>query len=301
MKALDWSKESLPVYEALASEVRLSILRHLGERPMNVKELADAHKISSAIMTKHVKKLEIAELIKTEMIPGKAGRQKLCRLHVEEAMIRFPIEQQRQRLYVQNTLSVGHYTDFQVEPTCGLATEHKIIGEFDDPRSFLDTERVNAKILWFYKGFVEYKLANFLHASQTADELEISLEISSEAPFTNENWPSDISFSFNRHELGIWRSPGDFGDRVGKYTPNWWPRSVNQYGLLKVIRINHQGTFIDGIKLSDVKINEVQINNPQWTFSIAVGNSATYVGGVTLFGSSFGNYDQDIDFRLYYH
>ena len=51
MKALDWSKESLPVYEALASEVRLSILRHLGERPMNVKELADAHKISSAIMT----------------------------------------------------------------------------------------------------------------------------------------------------------------------------------------------------------------------------------------------------------
>ena len=60
MRTLDWSKQSLPVYEALASEVRLSILKLLGEKPMNVKELAKALNLSSAIMTKHVKKLEVA-------------------------------------------------------------------------------------------------------------------------------------------------------------------------------------------------------------------------------------------------
>ena len=234
------------------------------------------------------------------MVPGKAGRQKLCTLGLEEAHIRFPVGPKKQRSYMQSTLSVGHYTDFHVEPTCGLATEHRIIGEFDDPRSFLDTERVNAKILWFYKGFVEYKLPNFLHSSHTAKELEISFEISSEAPFTNENWPSDILFSFNRVEVGTWRYH-DFGDQVGRYTPNWWPRSVNQYGLLKVIRINERGTFIDGVKISDVSIHQVQIHNPQWIFSIAVPDSAQYVGGITLFGSSFGNYNQDIDFRLYYN
>lgn len=300
MKVLSLSKESLPVYEALASEIRLSILQRVAESPMNIKELADTHQVSSAIMTKHVQKLEAAGLLQTEMVAGKAGKQKICRLNVEKLEIAFPNVSSKQRAYVKNTVSVGHYSDFHVEPTCGLATPQAIIGEFDDPRFFMDTERVNAKILWFYRGFVEYKLANFLEPSKTVEELEISLEISSEAPSTNENWPSDISFSFNGMDIGTWRSPGDFGDRIGKYTPDWWPRSVNQYGLLKVIRINENGTFIDGRKRSEVTIADVDIQKPFWLFRIGNQECQTCVGGVTLFGRSFGNYDQDIDFRLYY-
>ncbi|WYP25646.1 helix-turn-helix domain-containing protein [Alkalihalobacillus sp. FSL W8-0930] len=300
MKALSWSKESLPVYEALASEIRLSILQHVGEKPMNIKELADAHQVSSAIMTKHVKKLEAAHLLQTDMISGKAGKQKMCRLKVEKLEIIFPNMLNKQRPYVESTVSVGHYSDFHVEPTCGLATEQAIIGEFDDPRFFMDTERVNAKILWFYRGFVEYKLANFLDQSKKVEELEISLELSSEAPSTNENWPSDITFSLNGLEIGTWRSPGDFGERIGKFTPEWWPRTVNQYGLLKVIRIKQNGTYIDGRKISDVTISDVDIHRPFWLFRIGNQDCTTCVGGVTLFGSSFGNYNQDIDFRLYY-
>ncbi|AIC94242.1 transcriptional regulator [Shouchella lehensis G1] len=296
---LDLTEQSLPVYEALASRVRLNVLCLLAERVMNIRELAESQQVSSAIMTKHVQKLEKAGLIQTEQMRGRAGMQKVCKLRVKHAGILFPEGGAPVRSYHESHVSVGHFTDFQVEPTCGLATGEAIIGEFDEPRYFLDPMRVNAQILWFYKGFVEYKLSNFIHAGENPKELQISLELSSEAPFTNENWPSDISFYLNETNLGQWRSPGDFGDQPGKYTPAWWPRTINQYGLLKVIRITEAGTFIDGKQLSRVTINDVAIRNKVWTFKVAVEDGGK-IGGVTLFGSSFGNYNQDMVFRLYY-
>ncbi|UTR16228.1 helix-turn-helix domain-containing protein [Salipaludibacillus sp. LMS25] len=297
---LDISTESLPVYEALASKVRISIIQELTIKAMNIRELAEAVGVSSAIMTMHIKKLEKASIIRTEMIPGKAGIQKLCILDVDSINILFPSKKEKLSHYHQSTLSVGHYTDFNVLPTCGLATEEKIIGQFDEPRYFLDPERVNAKILWFSKGHVEYKIPNFLNPNENPKELEISLELSSEAPFTNEDWPSDITFYLNNHKLGIWTSPGDFGDSPGKYTPDWWPKVINQYGLLKSLRINNEGTFIENVKMSDVTIGDVDVRSPLWSFKLAVLPDAKHVGGLTIFGKGFGNYNQDILFRLYY-
>lgn len=156
-------------------------------------------------------------------------------------------------------ITMGHYTDFQVTPTCGLATTEKIIRYFDDPRYFWDVDRVNANILWFTKGYIEYKLPNYLLESQGPKELEISLEICSEAPGYNEDWPSDITFFINGVNIGYWISPGDFAKEKGKYTPDWWNRNVNQYGMLKIIKINSGGTFIDGEKMSDVTIDGINI------------------------------------------
>lgn len=42
----------------------------------------------------------------------------------------------------------------------------------------------------------------------------------------------------NGISLGKWTSPGDFGVMRGRLTPAWWKSDVNQYGLLKVLRIN---------------------------------------------------------------
>ncbi|SDZ48107.1 Predicted transcriptional regulator [Evansella caseinilytica] len=296
----DTTDNSLPIYEALASKVRLAVIRLLADNPMNIRELAEAVNLSSPIMTMHIKKLEKAGIIRTEMVPGKAGIQKLCFLTVDQIEISFPQKQFAYTDYHKMEVSVGHYTDFSIEPTCGLATTENIVGEFDEPRHFLSPERVNAKILWFSKGYVEYKLPNFLLSSHRPQELEISLELSSEAPFTNDKWPSDISFYLNNVRLGQWTSPGDFGDRVGKYTPAWWPRMVNQYGLLKIIRVTPSGTFIDGKKISDTTIHDVHIFNKQWSFRISVEDDAEHIGGVSIFGAGFGNYNQDILFRLFY-
>ena len=34
-------------------------------------------------------------------------------------------------------------------------------------------------------------------------------------------------------EIGTWTSPGDYGDKRGVYTPQWWKLKGSQYGKLK--------------------------------------------------------------------
>lgn len=299
---IDTTPLSLPIYEAMSSSVRLQIINLLAMQDMNIKELAQALNLSSSIMTMHVKKLEKAGIIQATKIPSKGGNHKVCTLVAEQITIDFPRkgDMSPTREFHQTIVSVGHYTDFQIEPTCGLASTEKVIGEFDEPRCFLDAERFNAKILWFGRGFVEYRVPNYLLGDEIPEELEISLEISSEAPFTNRNWPSDISFYLNGVKLGTWTSPGDFGGKRGKYTPDWWWDEINQYGLLKVIKVNEQGTFIDGNQVSVVTLGQLNIREKQLNFRIGIDENAQHIGGVTLFGSGFGNYNQDIIFKLYY-
>lgn len=300
--ALDANTDArwLPLYEALASEVRLNMLDRLAERPMNVKELAQSLGVSSAIMTMHVRKLEQAGLIRTRMVRKDGGTHKLCSLAVDEIRIALPNAEAARRPYHEASVPVGHFTAFDVRPTCGIATRDKVIGQYDDPRYFLEPERMHAGILWFRQGFVEYKIPNYLLPSQRAVELELSLELCSEAPGTADHWPSDITFSLNGVRLGCWTSPGDFGSARGRYTPDWWSDGVNQFGLLKVVRVTRSATYIDGQRMSDVGLDEIGTDRNVWTLRLAVEEDAVHVGGLTLFGQGFGNYDQDIVFRVYY-
>jgi hypothetical protein len=80
------------------------------------------------------------------------------------------------------------------------------------------------------------------------------MELSSEVPGTSADWPSDISVSINTKRVGTWTSPGDFGDKRGVYTPDWWKLKGSQYGKLKSWRVGANGTYVDGIKISDVTI-----------------------------------------------
>jgi predicted transcriptional regulator len=297
---IDVSEKSLPFFEAMASSVRIKLIQLLAKEPMNVRELAEAVGLSSAIMTMHVKKLEKAGIIQSELRPGKSGLQKICSLIIDQAEIIFPNKMEHIREYHQSSIQIGHYTDFLVEPTCGLATSEKVIGEFDDPRYFLDAERFQAKILWFSEGFIEYKIPNFLLSTENPQELLISMELSSEAPLTNNNWPSDITFYLNEVKLGTWTSPGDFGDKRGKYNPSWWLDDLNQYGLLKYLTITNEGTHMGNKQISDVTLDQINVRDKQWTFRIACEKDSLNVGGITLFGKDFGNYNQDIILRLYY-
>ena len=289
----------ITLYEALASEVRWGIMNLIADTEMNVKEIAAALKLSPSIVTMHIRKLEEADLIGSRRIRINGGTHKMCFLTHKKIKIELPTAGRSPRVKEQ-TISVGHYTAFEVHPTCGLGTLEKEIGIWDDPRNFLDPERVHASILWFGRGYVEYKTPNYLQPDQTAEAIEISMEIASEAPGLRDHWLSDIEFSFNGITLGTWTSPADFGRAArGKYTPEWWHRNVNQYGLLKTIRIDALGTFIDGERMSDVTIERLKLQEPFWTLRFLVDEQAVNVGGLTLYGSGFGNHDQDIVIRVY--
>lgn len=291
----------LPLYEALASEVRLRMLRLLAEEPLNNKDLAAKLGLSGAIVTMHVRKLEAAGLITSTMMRRDGGTHKMNALAADGIEIALPGRRGgAARACHTVSVPVGHYTHFDVRPTCGLATATGYVGQLDDPRHFLHPDRVNANILWFGSGFVEYRVPNYLLPSQRLTELELSLEIGSEAPGINRDWPSDIRFAVNGVDLGCWTSPGDSGDGRGAYNPDWWSDAINQYGFLKVLRVTEHGTYIDGERLSDVAIADLPIERNQWTLRLSVPDDAAHVGGLTIYGVGFGNYQQDIVFRAYY-
>jgi predicted transcriptional regulator len=294
------TEENLNIFKALANDARIRIIKMLSEKPMNIKEMADELGLSSAILTMHIGKLENAGLIRSERSHSGRSTYKVCYLETDSLEIDFPSKTRSYSKVHEFALPIGHYTDFSIVPTCGLATTEKVIGYFDDPRYFLDPERVNAKILWFTKGFVEYKVPNYLLSDQEPVSLEISMELGSEAPGVNNNWPSDITFMINGIEIGKWTSPGDFGGKRGTFTPEWWSLSVGQFGLLKILKIDDTGSYMDGRKISDVTLRQLDLRRKQWHFRVTIKDDAVHAGGVTIFGSGFGNYNQDIIFRLFY-
>ena len=290
-------KQSVPFFEALASDVRVEVLRLLAKESLNIKQLAEKLGISSSIMTRHIQKLESAGLVKASMVTVDGAIQKKCVLIETEYRIQMPHKDISQNIY-EVSIPVGHYSEIDVKPTCGLATEDYIIGYFDEPKFLMDPQRMNAQILWFTQGYVEYAFPNYLQPTQTLRELHISLELSSEAPGFNEDWPSDITVSVNGVRLFDWTCPGDFGIRHGILTPMWW--QANQYGLLKQIRIDESGTYLDEEKRSDVTARDIQSDSPSWRLRLEVCEQAKHVGGLTVYGKKYGNHNQDILVRTFY-
>ena len=263
-------------------------------------ELASRLNITNGALTSHIKKLESSGLITISSESAGHGNQKICSIHLDKILIDLEKPVDIENVY-HTELKVGHYTNYQICPTCGLASADALIGEVDDPRYFDHPDRYNADILWFTRGYVEYAIPNFIPASKKITQITISAELSSEAPGINNDWPSDISFYLNDIHIGDWTSPGDFGDVKGLLTPDWWYPNWNQYGLLKQLVINKNGTYIDGLKISDVKIDDFHLNcRSNIRFRLAVEDSAKHVGGLTIFGKSFGNYSQDIKVSLGY-
>lgn len=295
--------EGVEVFKALGSELRVRIIKLLLEnQEMNMNELASSLGITNGALTSHIKKLEQTGIVKVLAEHEGHGNQKRCRVNVDKILVDIQgYEAENEDNVYSTEVQVGHFVNYEAYPTCGIATEHALVGEVDDARYFAHPDHFQAKILWFTKGYVEYMIPNFLPNSTKIEQITLSMEISSEAPGVNSHWPSDITFSLNDVEIGTWTSPGDFGDVQGIFTPDWWFPNWNQYGLLKMITIDKNGTFLDGLKISDVNIEQFQLDyKSNIRFRMQVKEDARNVGGLTLFGKGFGNYNQDINVRITY-
>ncbi|GAB6929463.1 ArsR family transcriptional regulator [Paenibacillus sp. JCM 10914] len=290
----------LDIFKALSSEIRIQILELLSKNEsLNLNEIASRLNLSNGAITMHIRKLEESGLIEINTTGGKHGIQKICYLNKDKLMVDLR-SKDTDNLY-EVDIKVGHYSDYQVTPTCGLATKDSIIGDFDDPRYFADPNRIHAEIVWLTEGFLEYRIPNYLKSNQNFREIQFSLELGSEAPGYNNNYPSDIFFYLNGVELGSWTSPGDFGDTRGTFNPDWWPPHLNQYGMLKLIRINREGCFIDGYRISNVSLDQIQLDyKSELTFRVAVNERSVNKRGLTLYGKHFGNYSQDLLARILY-
>lgn len=291
-----------PVIKGLASKVRLRILELLASGPKNVNAITEELNLPQSTIATNIMVLQEAGLIRTESTKGKKGTQKVCSAVYSEMVVRFRDDSQGKQTdnMIEVQMPVGLYTHFNISPPCGLCSSEGIIGYLDSPDSYLEPDRVKAGLLWFEKGFVEYKFPNnSLYKDTPLRRLEISAELSSETPGTNKNWMSDITLWVNDVRVGTWTSPGDYGDRRGKLTPLWWKLEGSQYGLLKNWRITDERSYIDGVAISDVTLADLHIqDHHSIKVRIGVEENAEHQGGINVFGRGFGNHDQDIVLRL---
>jgi predicted transcriptional regulator len=289
------------VTKALGSETRLEILQFLSAHTCSVLEIAEALNLPASTATLHINVLEKAGLITTDLRPATRGLQKVCARSYDRIVIQLPADPEREENRVEVSMPIGAFSDVQVIPTCGLLGELAIIGHLDDSSAFYEPERIYAQLLWFRRGYVEYRFPNRLPPNVALGDIEVSFEVCSEAPLHHPDWPSDITVWIANVEIGTWTSPADFGGERGALTPMWWDTQNSQYGLLKVWKVTNDGSFVDGVQVSKVSLDNLTMKSGDpIPVRIGIKDSAANVGGMNLFGSKFGNYPQDIVLRQHY-
>jgi predicted transcriptional regulator len=294
--------QDIHILKGLASDIRIKILQYLSDEPTNINGIAAALNLPQSTVATNVQILEKCGLVSSQNIKGNKGNQKVCVAAYSHFLINLRREATFQRDIISVEMPIGLFIDYQVSPPCGMCSSMQVIGFLDAPESFLEPDRVKAGLLWFEKGFVRYKFPNnALSQNRIAKRLEISMELSSETPGTNPDWKSDISVHVNDKDIGTWTAPGDFGDKRGKFTPDWWKMKGSQYGLLTTWSVSDKGTFIGTKKVSETTIADLNINaHHSVKVSVGVDENAQHVGGINIFGRGFGNHDQDIVLQLFF-
>lgn len=296
-------EELARVAHALSSEVRIHILRLLSSRNMNIIEIAEALNIPVSTAASNIRILEKSGLILTELHPGIRGVMKVCSRNYDDILMALNPESHAQRHgnKYEIDMPVGHFVDCEVHPTCGMAGSYQMIIPEDHPSSFFHPSRITAQLVWFRKGYVEYKFPLGVFSRDGIESLQFSLELCSEAPRYDNDWPSDITVWVNGTEIGTWTCPGDFGGRKGRLNPAWWPEDSTQFGVLKTWKVDRTKSSIDEVPISGITLADLKIPSSDFiTFRIGVKSDAVHKGGINLFGKEFGDFEQDIKMTLSY-
>lgn len=289
---------------ALGSPIRIRILRLIASQKLSIAEIARELEIPPSSAALHIKELEQVGLIRIEQQPGTRGLMKLCTRYVDKINIRLYDIGENANNIITVEMPIGFYSSCNVSPSCGLATPDTIIGGDDATEAFYFPERFQAGLLWTSSGFVEYNFPNKLYSLpyRTAPtSVLVSMELCSETIGYKNDWKSDITLWINGKDCGTWTSPGDFGDRRGKYNSLFWGLGRTQYGLLTTWEINGEGSFVNGLKMGSTTIEGLSIMQEPG-IAVRIGNKedAEYKGGFNLFGKGFGDYSQDILMSIIY-
>lgn len=290
------------ILAALDSKVRRDILRLLNENSYSVIEIAKALQIPPSTAAFHVNILQDADLINVRVKSNVRGASKIVSRKIDEISIGcIAVPDAIQASTTVLDIPIGSFTDCRVNPSCGMASEKMLIERDDTPGVFYSPAKSEAQLIWLSDGYLEYKIPNYFLRGKELLALSISMEICSEAPNYRNDWESDITFWVNGLELCTWTSPGDFGGHRGRLNPDWYPDISSQYGLLKTIRINSDGTYLDENRMSGVCAKELDLDQGDYfTFRLGLKPDAVNNCGLNLFGEKFGNYQQNILVKFEY-
>ena len=288
---------------ALSSPERIKILKSLLYESKSVTKLSTELNIPPSSLARHIEVLEKAKLIFLNYQPGPKGHAKHCALATLGFAISFAHKKnvdEKAPLY-SIELPIGIFSHCHIEQPCGMLGKDEQLAAFDTPSNFFIPERVKAECIWFDKGFIAYNFPTpNVKTLKNFSEISFSFEIGSETYCYNNNWPSDITVYINKVEVCTFTSPGDFGGRRGKYTPEYWPITSTQFGLLKRITVNKTGIYLDNqlIDKRDIFDDLHLLDGSAIQLTLGIKDDAVHKGGISLFGKNFGDYPQGIKMTL---
>lgn len=288
---------------ALASPIRVAILSQLKTCEMSVTELAKINFVSVSSIMFHLNLLKKANLvnivtIKTNRIQKRIVNRSCFNINIDLFLENAaPINTKK---YFES-MPVGCFINAEFGNKSGYVTTKEAIGLYGDG-PFIPA-RFDAQIVYVNNGFVEYAFNNGKIRDKKVKEISFTLEICSEAPYYNNNFKSDIIFSINGIELLTYTSPGDFGGRHGKYTPEFLSLNSSQYGIIKTILVNELGVYLDNVLINpNIKISSLCIEKGNHIkLKVESKIDAENQGGFNIFGKNAGDYPHDIEMVVTYY
>ncbi len=293
------------ICHALSAPERIRIMQYLLNNTKTLSEISSALNIPISSISRHIDVLTNVGLTSIRYEPSLKGHTKFY----SQAMLSYTVslciennEDMEQEEYTTE-IPVGLFSHCHITPPCGMLSSTSPIGEIDSPNVFFSSQRIEAELIWFALGFISYKFPVPDFKTKQPSEISVSFEICSETVYYNNKWPSDITIYINQKETVTITSPGDFGGRRGKFTPEYWPVTSTQFGRLNKITVNSKGVFVNdmfihsSITFSDLNIHNYNSENPDYNYirlDIGIKKDALHKGGINLFGKNFGDYNQAI-------
>ena len=291
------------IMQALGTPVRRKIMALLRSSCFSVAELAKRLKLPISTVSFHLNILHKAGLISVTVKKNSRGNAKIISRQIDSLSLDFLVGAHTERNnHFAMEIPLGSFTDACVEAGCGMASETEIIISDDLPGAFFSPLRQSAQIIWFSKGYLEYRVPNYMLKNKQVKAVMFSMEICSEAPNYRNDWESDITFWVNGVELATYLSPGDFGGRRGRLNPDWWSDFSTQYGIMKTLRITQKCVFLDETPVQTYTIEKLGLQQGDFiTLRIGVKKDARHQGGVNLFGERFGDFSQGLVYAVEYN
>ena len=155
-------EDAAELFKALSTPMRIQIMELIYQNDqLSMNDLAEALNLTNSAISLHVGKLQSAGLVSIHTTSGKRGTMKIIRPVYSRLLIDMAPKAKPKECY-QDDIPIGYFSQFDVYPTCGLATTKNIIGALDNPRVFSYPERFRCGILWIVRGSIEYNLPNRL-------------------------------------------------------------------------------------------------------------------------------------------
>lgn len=285
--------------KALASPLRLNIIRQLHQQPMTIIELAKLNKITNSTAIFHLNLLIEAGILRVQYLPSKKGSAQVFFISSfkEISFIREMSESVNSVNVFEQSVKVGAYTH-TANDHLGMAVGNTFFSSINS----YDNKRMEANLIWSFDGDLTYTFSNeFAKYNNNVSKLDFSFEICSETTCFRNDWKSDIFIAVNGVEIAHYLSPGDFGGTKGKYNPDWWPTNMTQYGNLVSVSITEEGTFLNNKLTSPFTLQDLHLADEQGVrLRIYNKKDSTHFGGMNLFGKGSGNYNQDIVMTAFY-